>query len=128
MQKLIQKLQNELCIYKIRTKILSTENPPRPAAPPFSRQGRSVCFSVYGFFIVFAYSQLFAIFHRILRLRHCFLLCFGQVAGDLGGVERNVKCKRNWLEADFHDFVSSHFFAIFHTILHLHIDSCFVLK
>ena len=37
MQKLIQKSQNELCIYKIRTKILSTENPPRPAVPHFVR-------------------------------------------------------------------------------------------
>ena len=65
----------EIVYKQIHTKILSTENAPRPAAPPFSRQGRSVCFSVYGFFIDFACSQFRAIFHRILRLRNgsCFV-------------------------------------------------------
>ena len=68
MQKLIQKSQNGLCIYKIRTKILSTENPPRPAAPPFSRQGRSVCFSVYGFFTIL-------LSHSFVRFLHELCVC-----------------------------------------------------
>ena len=74
-----------------------------------------VSFSVYGFFIDFASSQFRAIFHRIMRLRHCFLLCLSkwvdgaeishtvQVVGNDNKVSKNVKGKMFFFKNFFYN-------------------------
>ena len=119
------KIAQELCMSKFVQKILSAKiAPPRQCCTSFARLRRvNLGLRIFSRFCQFTVSCDFS---QNFAFTQCFLLCLRQVAGNWA----ELREKRNGKGIDqrliFTTLLVHSLSAIFHTILNLHNDSCFV--